>query len=330
LIAMRRSSFLAATVALAAPARIAVAQEAVPVRMGVIASGGQTEIPLAVQKYALDRKYGIALQEVDLSAPGQQYVMFRADTIDLAPGTFVDLMRQRKAGIALQAFHSAQRYNNYIVTKPQSPIRSFADIKGKRMGEFGTTFLDWLILRAAGKKAFGFDVETESELVQGSPPLLNQFLAKGEVDAMLQFSTLTLGAIKSGDQRLIIDVPSLMRRAGFSPDCFNSHWLVTEKWNAAHPGAVRRLSQMVDEAYVKLRTDDALWPVLGDRIGFTDPGVVVAYRDLARREDNPPYNRGLIAPTQTLLDAINAIAGTTATGVTSVDPTAFLFPYERR
>ncbi len=327
---MRRARFVAAAAALAVPARIALAQEAVPIRMGVIASGGQTEIPYAVQKHALDKKYGIALQEVDLSAPGQQYVMFRADTIDVAPGTFVDLMRQRKAGIALQAFHTAQRYNNYIVTKPQSPIRSFADIKGKRMGEFGTTFLDWLILRAAGKRAYGFDIETESELVQGSPPLLNQFLAKGEVDAMLQFSTLTLGAIKAGEQRLIIDVPGLMRRAKFSPDCFNSHWLLTEKWNAAHPGVVRRVAQMIDEAYVKLRTDDGLWPVLGERIGFTDPGVVAAYRDLARSEDNPPYSSRLIAPTQALLDAINAIAGTTATGVTSVDRSAFLFPFERR
>jgi NitT/TauT family transport system substrate-binding protein len=327
---MRRSTFVAAASALAVPARVAVAQEPVPVRIGVIASGGQTEVPYAVQKYALDKKYGIALQEVDLSAPGQQYVRFRTGDIDFAPGTFVDLMRQRKAGIALQSFHSAQRYNNYIVVKPSSPIRSFADIKGKRMGEFGTTFLDWLILRAAGKKAYGFDVETESELVQGSPPLLNQFLAKGEVDAMLQFSTLTLGAIKAGEQRLIVDVPGLMRRAGFVPDCFNSHWLITEKWNAAHPGDVRRLAQMVDEAYVKLRTDDSLWPVLGERIGFTDPGVVAAYRDLARRVDNPPYRRGLIAPTQTLLDAINAIAGTTATGVTTVDPAAYLFPLERR
>jgi len=327
---MRRSRFVAALSALALPARIAVAQEAVPVRIGVIASGGQTEIPYAVQKYALDRKYGLAMQEVDLSAPGQQYVRFRTDDIDVAPGTFIDLMRQRKAGIALLAFHSAQRFNNFIVVKPSSPIRSFADLKGKRMGEFGTTFLDWLILRAAGKKAYGFDIETDAELVAGSPPLLNQFLAKGEVDAMLQFSTLTLGAIKAGEQRMVIDVPGLMRRAGFSPNCFNSFWLMTEKWHAAHPDAVRRLAQMVDEAYAKLRTDDALWPVLGERIGFTDPAIVAAYRDLARAEDNPPYNRGLIAPTQVLLDAVNGIAGTTATGVTTVDPAAFLFPLERR
>ena len=308
----------------------ASAQEPIAVRFGVNASGGQSEVIDAIRAYNLDRKYGFAVQEIDLTAPGQQYVMFRGDAIDVSPGTYVDLLRQRKAGVALQAFHGFQGYNNYIVVKPDSPIRSFADLKGKRMGEFGTTFLDWLILRAAGKKAFGFDIETDATLVQGSPPLLNQLMTKGEVDAMLQFSSLTLGPIKAGEQRVVIDVPGLMRRAGFNSNAFNSNWNVSEHWNTAHPGALRRLSAMIDEAYVKLKTDDALWPAIAAKIGFTDPAVVVAYRNLARQADNPPYNRSLIAPTQTLVDAISSIAGSTAVGFTTVDPAAFLFPNERR
>lgn len=58
---------------------------------------------------------------------------------------------------------------------------------------------------------------------------------------MLQFSTLTLGPIKAGEQRMLMDVPGVMRRAGFVPDAFNSNWLVAERWSAAHPGAVTRL-----------------------------------------------------------------------------------------
>jgi NitT/TauT family transport system substrate-binding protein len=328
---MRRSSLVAVlALLLLIPARGGAQEPPIDVRIGVIASGGQSEVPYTVRQFNLDKKYGFNMQEVDLTAPGQQYVMYRADSIDISPGTFVDLLRQRKAGVGLQAFHGFQGYNNYIVTKPQSPVRSFADLKGKRFGEFGTTFLDWLILRAAGKKAFGFDIETAAEPVQGSPPLLNQFLAKGEVEAMLQFATLTLGPLQAGEQRLVTDVPGLMRRAGFTPAAFNSHWLVSEKWTAAHPGAIRRLSAMIDEAYAKLKSDDSLWTPIAAKVGFTDPAIVAAYRDLARRVDNPPYNRGLIAPTQALLDAITAIAGSTPAGVTTVDPAAYLFPNERR
>jgi NitT/TauT family transport system substrate-binding protein len=327
---MRRLIFATALSLLMLAGGRASAQTPIDVRFAVNASGGQTEVLDAIKKYNLDKKYGFAVQEVDLTAPGQQYVMFRADGADVAPGTFLDLLRQRKAGVLLKAFHGFQGYNNYIVVKPSSSIHSFADLKGKRMGEFGTNFLDWLILRAAGKKAYGFDIETDSELVQGTPPLLNQLMAKGECEAMLQFSTLSLGPIKDGEQRLLIDVPGLMRTAKFVPDAFNSNWNVAERWSNAHPGALKKLSAMIDEAYVKLKTDDSLWPGIAAKVGFTDPAIVVAYRNLARKEDNPPYNRSLIATTQTLLDAVNAIAGKTPTGVTTVDPDAFLFPNETR
>ena len=306
------------------------AQQPVVVRFAINPSGGQSEVLDAIRKYNLDRKYGFTVQEEDVTAPGGQYVMLRAESADLAPGTFIDLMRQRKAGIELVAFHGFQGFNNYIVTKPQSAIRSFADLRGKRMGEFGTTFLDWLILRAAGKKAYGLDIETDSTISQGTPPLLNALLARDQVDAMLQFSSLALGPLKDNQQRLIIDVPGLMRAAGFSPDTFNSNWNINAKWISAHPGAIKRLSAMLDEAYAKLKTDDSLWPAIAAKIGFTDPAIVASYRDLARKIDNPPFNRVTLAPTQQLLNAINAIAGTTAVGVTTLDPAAFIFPNESR
>src|SRR5579862_9047102 len=50
----------------------------VPVRMAVNLSGGQGEVPYVVQKFGLDKKHGLSLEEVALSAPGQQYIMFRS------------------------------------------------------------------------------------------------------------------------------------------------------------------------------------------------------------------------------------------------------------
>lgn len=300
--------------------------EDIPVRIGVIKSAGQGDVTSVIQRFGIDRKHGLTLQQVDLSAPGQQYVMLRGDTIDASPGTFVDLMRQRKAGIGLHAFHGRQRYNNLIVTRPDSPIQNFSDLKGRRVGNFGTTFLDWLIVRAAGKRAFGIDLEKDATSIPGSPPLLNQFLARGEVDGMLQFSTLTVAPIIKGEQRAIIDIPSLIRAAGFSPDVFNSHWHVSERWVKAHPDGVDKLFAMIDEAYATLRSDDSVWPAVAQHIGITDPVMIAAYRDLARKTDDAPYTRPLIADTQRILDAIIAIAGDGPIGFTRLDPDAFLFP----
>lgn len=323
---LKRSALLATVAAaLARPAR-GVAQSPIPVRFAVIGSSGQAEVPNAVTEFRLDRKYGLALEVVDFAVPGQQYMMHRSGAADVSAGNFVDLMRQRKAGVALQSFHGFQGYCNLIVAKPSSPIKTFADLKGKRVGEFGTTFLDWLILRAAGKRAYGFDLEHDATPVQGAPPLLNQFLERDEVDATLQFVTLTLGPIAQGHERVVSEMPALMRAAGFDPNCFYVLWFVGETWTSAHPGAVDRLGAMLTEAYAKLRGDDGLWPTLAEKIHITDPALVAAYRTVGRKIDDPPYRAGLLAPTQKLLDAIVTIAGEDAVGVTALDPAAFLFP----
>jgi len=295
-------------------------------RFAVVASGNQNEVTYAIREAGLDRKHGINIEVIDVAAPGQQYTMVRSGAADIAGGSFVELLRQRKAGNAIQSIHGAQGYGNRFVVRPGSPVRTFADLKGRKVGTYGTTFIDWLIVRAAGKKAYNVDLETDATLVPGSPPLQNQLLAKGEVEAALQFMTLTLAPIARNEQRLMIDVPGLMTAAGFSPDIFNLQWTLTEKWARAHPGAVRRVQAMLSEAYAVLRTNDSLWPVLAQRLNVTDPAIIAAYRDLARRTNDPPYGGALIKPTQDVLDAIIAIAGEQAVGVATVDPAAFLFP----
>jgi NitT/TauT family transport system substrate-binding protein len=324
-----RKAFATLALALAAAAVAdaggAPGQGAPTLRFAVIGSAGQNEVPFAVQHAGLDRKYGINIEIIDFAAPGQQYNMFRSGAADIAGGNFIDLLRQRKGGNAIQAIHGFQGYNNAFVVKPNSSVKAFADLKGRKVGTFGTTFLDWLIVRAAGKKAYNVDLQSDASVVSGAPPLLNQFLARGEVDATLQFSSLTLAPIARSEQRLLIDLPALMKAAGFRSDLFYVQWMITEKWAKANPEALTRLPKMLSEAYALLDRDHGLWPALAQRINISDPAIIAAYRDLERSVDNPPYRAELIKPTQELLDAIVAIAGEQAVGVTTVDPAAFLF-----
>jgi hypothetical protein len=101
---------------------------------------------------------------------------------------------------------------------------------------------------------------------------------------------------------------------------------VSERWVKAHPDGVDKLFAMIDEAYTMLRSDDSVWPAVAQQIGITDPVMIAAYRDLARKTDDAPYTRSLITDTQRMLDAIVAIAGDGPIGFTRLDPDAFLFP----
>src|SRR5262249_61295540 len=107
---------------------------------------------------------------------------------------------------------------------------------------------------------------------------------------MLQFSPLTLAPLAQGEQRMLIDQPTLMKAAGFRSDLFYLQWMVTEKWAKANPEAVRRLPAMLNEAYAVLKRDDGLWPVLAQRINITGPANTAASRDLERAHDYPPQH----------------------------------------
>ena len=325
----RRRALLVAGLGAAVLGKVPVgarAQSGPVIRIAVIGSSGQAELTTAIQQHGLDRKHGLELQVVDYAAPGQQYTLFRAGSADVAIGNFVDLHRQRRAGVAIKAFHGYQAYSNSVVVRPSSTITKFSDLRGRRVGGFGNTFLDWLVLRAAGKKAHGLDIEIDANSIVAAPPLLNQFVARGEIDAAIQFSSLSIGPLTLGEQRAITDLPTLMREAGLSPDCFYTQWFIAEDWVRRFPGNLDRVYAMFAEGYGRLASDDAIWTGLAQKIRITDPKVVAAYRDKARKINNPPYRKELLQPTQTLLTEIVTVAGEQSTGFARLDPEAFIFP----
>ncbi len=328
---VKRSTMLAASAATLAgtvtwPARIG-AQAAIPVRFALIGSGGQDEVPSVIQQFGLDKKYGLALELIDFTAPGQQYPMFRADAIDVSAGNFVDLLRQRKAGVRLRAFRGFQGYSNLIVTKPDSAIKTFRDLRGKKVGEFGTTFLDWLIVRAAGEESVRprprKRCRTGARRAAAAEPVLGEGRRRGD-PAVQQSESRTARAGSAAHRQRAARLDEVGR---FRSELFLSPVAsVSEKWANTNPGAIDRVNAMIGDAYAKLKSDDSVWPALAGKIHVTDPASIAAYRDLDRKIDDPPYSRPLIAATQKLLDAIVAIAGADAVGVTAVDPAAFLFP----
>ena len=303
---------------------------AIPLRMAVSPSSGQGALPYVIQKFGLDRKYGFALEQVDFASPGQQFILARSDAADVFPGNFIEILRQRKAGVGIRSFRAFESYSNQIVVPADSGIRGFADLKGRRFGEFGTTMADWLILRAAGKRAYGIDLEKDATVIGGAPPLLNQMLTHGSLDAAIQFRSVALAPVASGQLRVIDDVPGVIRKAGFDPNAYYLLWNVSEAWLARHPdpATLGKLDAMFGDAYAILAKNDAVWDAIARQVGVK-PALTARFRDETRKVENPPFNRALLAPTQRLLDAIVATTGAAAVGVTKVDPAAYAFPADQ-
>jgi ABC-type nitrate/sulfonate/bicarbonate transport system substrate-binding protein len=297
----------------------------IPVRIGSIAGASQAYIPILLRDHGIGEKYGFAVEITELTSTGQQWTGLRAGDFDLATGSFLDLLRQRQGGLGATAIRGFSRFNNPIVALPDKPYESLADLAGTRIGTPNTALLDWMIIRAAGSKAYGVDIETEAEAVNASPPLISELLANGEIDAAFQFKTFAIDPVAEGTLKQITDIPALMTEAGFDPDSFYLTYNLADSWRQQHPEAVPALIAAIDEAVDVLLTDDSVWPELAASSGVEGEDRLPRFVEAMRDSFVTTFSRDKIEASQQLLDAMIEIVGEEAVGATTVDPAAFDF-----
>jgi hypothetical protein len=110
-----------------------------------------------------------------------------AGAVDLIVTDWPWVVRQRKEGAAFSFVPYSKAVGTPMV-RPGSEIRTPADLKTKRIGVVGGPLdKSWLILRAYAQKDFGIALADVSEPVFGAPPLLNEELARGRIDAILTY-----------------------------------------------------------------------------------------------------------------------------------------------
>ena len=297
----------------------------VPIRFGAIAGASQTYIPKLMQDQGIGTKYGFQVQITTLTGYGMQWNGLRSGDFDISSGSALDLLRQRQGGLEARAIHAFIKFSNPIVALADAPYEKLSDLAGTKVGTPRTSLLDWMIIRAAGLKGDGFDIEVEAEPVNASTSLMTELLKNGEIDAAFTFSDYVLGPIAEGTLKKITSVPELMAEADFDPDSFYLTYNLTDAWAKEHPEHVPLLIAAMDEAVDLLMTDDSVWPELAAFSGMTNEELMPMFIEKQRNAFDTNFSRDKIEPTQRLIDALNEVVGEEPVGVKLVDPEAFDF-----
>jgi ABC-type nitrate/sulfonate/bicarbonate transport system substrate-binding protein len=156
---------------------------AIPVRVMALGVGFPLLLMSAWQEADVGQKYGIDLRVKTVANLTEQWTGIRSGSIDMVMGNFLDLLRQRQAGLRVTAFQFCYNYDDPIVTLPDKPYRTLGDLRGTRVGVTNVTELPVLLYRVAGLKAYHFDIIRDAQIVQASPSLLPQMLLRGQLDA---------------------------------------------------------------------------------------------------------------------------------------------------
>jgi NitT/TauT family transport system substrate-binding protein len=177
----------------------AAAPFAIATKMGWFAKGG-IQVELVPLPGSTDCVKTVATRQVNYALPS------------IEPLAII-----RPQGVKALNFYTAYQGNIYGIAVPQdSPIKKFADLKGKRIGVTSMASGGVIIARAMAK-AHGMDPDTDIKIVvAGEAAQTAALLRSGQVDALSQFDTqyaLTENAgaklrLLTADNEMIAHFPS--------------------------------------------------------------------------------------------------------------------------
>lgn len=308
------------TIATAAPAAD------VAIRWATIENASQSFFPIVIKERGIDAKYGLDVKTVFLSQTQAQWTSLRSGDADISTGSVLDLMRQRNAGLTVKAVAPFLTFSNPVVALADKPYTKLSDLRGLKIGTPSATLFDWMILRAAAKRAENFDLEKDAEVQTAAPGLLNSAMEKGDIAAALQFSDFTLQPLSQKKYKLLTTVPRAMAAGGLDPESSYLNFNLHEDWIAKNQALVKNVVAAIEEARKLMLTDDSIWPPLAKRAGVTDASLLGAYMAETRASMMSSMAPSKLAATQALFTAITEAVGATAVGVRSFDNAAFDFP----
>lgn len=259
----------------AAPAAPQV-QEMQPATIKVMVLPGAQAYPVWVmQNRGIADKYKLTLDVGTVASPAAQATQMQLPDFQAGFGSWVTVALLRAQGHKLVNVNPMfGYYTNDIVVRNDSPIQTFADLKGKRIGTFGNAAAGttWLF-RMIGVKFFDFDPLADAQWQTAAPPVLSGMLEKGELDAILSLDPFIIQLLETGKFRSIGNIGNLWReKTGQNPMLVAV--TMNEDWAAKNADAAKRFVQAYGEALQYLKTNVDVWAEIAKEYGIeTEAGA---------------------------------------------------------
>ena len=211
-----------------------------------------------IKHHGLDRKNDFSLEVLGLASKNATSVAFLSGEVDAFVTDWFWVLRQRAEGNdVVQVPYSAAL--GALMVPADSAIRQLEDLKGRSIGIAGGPIdKSWLLLRAYGLDRLKNDFAEVAQPAYAAPPLLNEQLIAGRLDAVLNYWPFA-ARLEGAGYRRVAGVNDVMRELGMpvAPPLVGftfARSLATEK-----PGLLEGFVSALGEASKLLRNSDAEW-----------------------------------------------------------------------
>jgi NitT/TauT family transport system substrate-binding protein len=247
------------------------------IKIGMLAFGTLNWELAVIQEEKLDKAQGIAIETTPLASAEAGKIALQGGSVDLIVSDWIWVANQRGQGRDV-TFLPYSTSHGALIVPADSPIREIGDLKGKRLGIAGGGLdKNWLLLRALAQKEFGLDLDESTEKVFGAPPLLNQQLQQGKLDAVLNYWNFA-AKLEAQDYRRLLDGRGILQGLGIEADVPSLGYVFRESWAKSHEDALSGFLKAADAAKKSICESDAVWRKVVPLTQETDERIQNALR----------------------------------------------------
>lgn len=246
-----------------------------PLRLGVQESGTvQWEIE-TIKALGLDAAHGLDLQIRLLADSRAGQIALQAGEVDVILSDFVWVSIQRNQGNLVTMVPHSLAVGGLMVAA-DSGIAGVVDLKGKSIGVAGGPVdKSWVTLQAYYHKLTGGTLVDDVDASYGAPPLVNELLASGGVEAGLNFWQWNARSKVAGLVELI-SVADMLAELGVSEQPPLLGWTFSDDTAATKTDAISAFLDASFEAKAVLLSDDIAWDRLRVLMGAADDSALFA------------------------------------------------------
>jgi len=253
----------------------AKAQEQRSIKVGLLRFGTVAWEIDTIRSQGLDHRHGIAVVPVEFASNEAAKVALQAGAVDMIVTDWPWVARQRSEGGAL-SFVPYSKAVGALMIPDGSGLGRLEDLRGKRIGVVGGPLdKSWLLLRAYAQKEIGIDLAQEAEPVFGAPPLLNEELARGRIDAVLTYWHYA-ARLEADGAKPLLTVADMIRRLGIDHDVPMLGYAFREEWAQREGAALQDFIAASRDAKALLAASKEEWARLAPQIGTDSPAVLAA------------------------------------------------------
>ena len=275
--ALREGAMALAVLAMPTPGHVAPSS----LRVSSLRLGSLSWLLDTIRDQRIDAKLAVKIDVVDVATTQAGPVALLAGDVDVIISDWMWALRQRSEGEDL-LFAPYSSALGALMVPAGSPVRSLADLAGKRLGVAGGPIdKSWLLLRAYSRRTIGRDIADVARPVFAAAPLLTEEIRNGRIDAVLNFWTFAARLQGSGFVTLL-DMAEVVKSLGIEPPPALIGFVFRERSLMAKRTLHEGFFAAVAEGNAVLAGSDAAWERLRPLVQATNDAELAAIRSFYR------------------------------------------------